>query len=418
MSQDAVHQRAYRLAGRLAAQLELEVEPFAELSLALWQTQGTRCSYAYPLPTTGRWVCDQGSNTTSIFLADVLISKHNQLLSADESHLLLSSVQFPQAVLRFLRPYLPSKPMLLQAAAKVAHVRLPLKDGWLDTQTLQFLPLPYRADHFVFQAAVPHSYKKLMQIDEKTLTQASTQLAQYLSNRDERDWFVRYMGRTLCPADPAKILLCLTDSLEPSLTPGNAAKSTLLRWIQAAVGDSTCSLSSGDALTVARSHMLDKSTVSTACSTGPAIQCFDELTRAQGKGAAQKLDLGKLKFFTSGAKAASLLVAGNVGDWPNLQVLNQEDPAFVRRLVMLPARARFGQDSCADIQTQLERLSAGLCRLFLDGFVEYKHSGSQLLHVPAFLQGSRHALFSFAELQCTPCGRHTCMGAGVPVLPK
>lgn len=145
--------------------------------------------------------------------------------------------------------------------------------------------------------------------------------------------------------------------------------------------------------------MLAKSTLSTACSTAPAMQFFDELTRAQGKGAAQKLDLGKLKFFTSGARAASLLVAANVGDWPDFQVLNQEDPAFIRRLVMLPARARFGQDSCADIHIKLERLSAGLCRLFLDGFVEYKHAGNQLLHVPACMQSFKDLVMRCSTLQ-------------------
>jgi hypothetical protein len=307
MSQEPVHQIAYRLAGRLAAELEIEVKPFAALPMALWQSQGTRCSYAYPLATTGSWVCDQGANSTSMFLADVLISQHNQLLSADESHLLASTVQFAQAVLRFLRPYLPSQAMLMQASAKVAQVRMSFKDGWMCTRTLQFQPLPYRADHFVFQVTVPHSCKKLMQLDKENLAKTSTQLAQYLPNEEERDWFVRYIGRALCPADPLKCMLCLTDSLDTSVTPGNAGKSTLLRWIQAAVGDPSCSLNSGDALTVARSHTLAKHTLSTACSTGPAIRCFNELARAQGRGAAQQLDLGKLKYLTSGAKGASML---------------------------------------------------------------------------------------------------------------
>lgn len=392
MSQEPVHQIAYRLAGRLAAELAIEAEPFAALPLALWQNQGSRFSYAYPLPATGRWVGDQGVITTSMILADLLITKHNHLLSAKESHLLASAVQFPQAVLRFLRPYLPSQAMLMQTSARVAHVRMAFKDGWLDTSTLQFQPLPYCTDHFVFQVTVPHSFKQLMQLDEETLAQTSKQLAEYLPNKEERDWFVTYIGRALCPADPSKCMLCLTDSLEPSLTPGNAAKSTLLQWIQAAVGEAICSLSSGDCLTVARSQTLTKSQLS-------VIQCFDELTRAQGKGAAQKLDLGRVKFLTSGARAASLLVAANVGDWPDLQALNQEDPAFIRRLVMLPARARFGQYSFADFHTQLEGLSADLCRLFLDGFLEYKHSCNQLLHVPASMQTFKDLVMRCSTMQ-------------------
>lgn len=56
---------------------------------------------------------------------------------------------------------------------------------------------------------------------------------------EERDWLIRYLGRCLCPADGSKVLLCLTDSLSVDKHPGNAAKSTLLRWLQNSLGSAT-----------------------------------------------------------------------------------------------------------------------------------------------------------------------------------
>lgn len=251
-----------------------------------------------------------------------------------------ASVHFAQAVLRCMQPYLPCKGMLMQAHRRVAHARLPFKDGWLDASSLAFHALPYPADHYVFSATIPHSYMELIGLTPGYLEETAAQLADYLPLQQEREWLIRYLGRCLCPADGSKALVILTNSLEPTNQPGNAAKSTLMRWVQTALGNSTCAISAGDVLTVGRSHTTTAG--ADQCCDGPSIQCYDELTKAQGNGAAQRLDYGRLKFLTNGSRGQpGMVIAANIGDLPDLLMLQQSDVSFVNRLVTLPARARF-----------------------------------------------------------------------------
>lgn len=63
-------QMPYKLAHRLAMCLRLETDPLALLPLVVWRSQGAQCVYAFPLETTGRWVCDQGASVACMFLAD------------------------------------------------------------------------------------------------------------------------------------------------------------------------------------------------------------------------------------------------------------------------------------------------------------------------------------------------------------
>lgn len=381
------HQLPYKLAHRLAVCLRLEAEPLALLPLVVWRSQGAQCVYAFPLETTGRWVCDQGASVACMFLADFLSSHHRRLLSDREAHLLQASVHFAQAVLRCMQPYLPGKGVLMQAHTRVAHVRLPFKDGWLDAGSLAFNALPYQVDHYVFGATIAHSYEELMGLTPAYLEETAALLADYMPMQQERDWLVRYLGRCLCPADGSKALVVFTDSLDAANQPGNAAKSTLLRWVQTALGNSTCTISAGDLLTVARSHTT--TAVAEENGNGPSIQCFGELTRAQGNGAAQRLDYGRLKFLTNGSRGhPGMVIAANIGDLPDLVTLQQSDAAFVSRVVALPARARFlaATDITFNIHTQLDHLAKGLCRLLLDGFKAYREAGNKLLPVPASMQ--------------------------------
>lgn len=132
-------------------------------------------AYAFPLESTGRWVCEQGATVACMFLVDFLMQYHNHLLSEQE----VSLMQCPQALLRCMRPYLPNKDALMQAHSRVAHMRLPLTDGWLDSSSLTFRTLPYRTNHFVFGATVPHSYKMLMQLTPAYISDTVAQIADY-----------------------------------------------------------------------------------------------------------------------------------------------------------------------------------------------------------------------------------------------
>lgn len=201
--------------------------------------------------------------------------------------------------------------------------------------------------------------------------------------------FIRYVGRCLCPSDAHKLIVGLSDSLDRS--PGNSAKSTLLSWVQSAMSFCSCTLESAHVLTVGRGHKL---TENHCAVDGPVLRLFDELTA--GQTSAEQINCSQLKFLTSGRKGqAAIIVAANTNDWPDLHRLGELDPAFVRRLGMLPARARFygvaepetcSPVDCLDIHQTLDELSPALAKLLLDAWLEYKQAGSKLLPMPTCMQ--------------------------------
>lgn len=390
---------AYTLGLRLADKLRLELEPFQHLPLAVWQDSSGQALYAFPSATTGRWLCAQRSTEASLYLAHWLTTTRSDLLTETDMRM-LQRLQFSQAMLRALKPSLPDRAQLEEACSRVRHTRVPLVDGWIDTQTLTFTPLPYPPQLFVLQPVLRYAYKELMSVPQETLAQALGLLSEYLPVDGERDYFLRYIGRSLGSSDGHKVILALTDSL--ATTPGNSAKSTLLNWVQSTMTPAYCTLESAQLLTVGKSHrLMDR------CQGAepPALKLFDEL--ASGSLAAQQLDCGQLKFLSSGRRnQPAFLLAAKTGDWPNLHALEKADPAFVRRLVLLPARARFQdgpghseQGACEfDIHSKLQQLSPALARLLLDEFLAYKRTGNNLLPIPASMHAFKKEVMVFTAL--------------------
>ena len=89
-----------------------------------------------------------------------------------------------------------------------------------------------------------------------------------------------------------------------------------------------------------------------------------------------------------------------MGDWPDLLRLSDCDPAFIRRLALLPARARFPDTASTDLEgcgpggihQMLDQLSPALARLMLESFLNYKREGSTLLPVPASMEAFKSKL--------------------------
>jgi hypothetical protein len=147
-------------------------------------------------------------------------------------------------------------------------------------------------EHVVLKAALPFCYRQLMEVEPSKIEQAMGVLSDYFPVKQEREWLVSYLGRCLSPHDGSKMLLCLTDSLGD--VPGNSAKTTILNWLQSALGAGSCTIHSGQALTVG--HSMGHAAKSDAASlSGPLIQCYDEVNRCNAKGAsAQQINYGQL----------------------------------------------------------------------------------------------------------------------------
>jgi len=199
-------------------------------------------------------------------------------------------------------------------------------------------------------------------------------LERYLPQAEERAWLLHYLGRCLCPSDGSKLLLFLTDGLD--FSQGNCGKSSLLAWLQMALGPDSALVASGHALTVARSGSL------LASGGTQLLRMFDELGRAAGRSKQQQLDCAILKYLTSGKRnQPATIIAANLTDMPDWQAT--QDPAFMSRTVFMPARARFLDPAAsANIHQSLEQLAPALARILVDECVSYKTCGSQLLPVP------------------------------------
>jgi hypothetical protein len=180
--------------------------------------------------------------------------------------------------------------------SRVRHQRVPFKDGWLDTSTLEFHPLPYPQHLMVTQPAISITYQQLMAVGEADIQEATRVLSTYFPVDAEREWLLRFWGRCLAPHDCCKMLVCLTDSLGDDDKPGNAAKTTLLTWLQSVLGACNCSMQSGHALTLgSSSHTCEPQLI-----TAPLLRCFDEISRTNSTAYAHQLNYGKLKSLTAG----------------------------------------------------------------------------------------------------------------------
>jgi hypothetical protein len=69
-----------------------------------------------------------------------------------------------QCIVASLRPSLPNMQIMQDMWSRVWHRRVPFKDGWLDTNTLQFHPLPYPRHLLVTQPALSITYQELMAV--------------------------------------------------------------------------------------------------------------------------------------------------------------------------------------------------------------------------------------------------------------
>lgn len=384
---------AYELGDHLTKYLRLAEKPLEHLPLAVWQERGcTQASYAFP-SCTGKWVAGQKATDAAIFLLRYLRTHHHELCCINTSR--QNSLQFALSLLRCLRPCLPNRDDVMARLHSVSHTRLSFRDGWLDTSTLQFHALPYRAEHMVFRAAVPFCYADLMQVQCRDIDVAMQLLTQYFPYEQERAWLLRYLGRCLCPADGCKSLVVFTDSL--GSTPGNAGKSSFLSWLHEAMGPASSTIASGQTLTLARSPTAWQKTDSPA---QPLVRVFDELTQCTGRSAKQQLDYGSLKYMCSGQRnRPATIIAANTSDLPSLKVLQGKDPAFVDRLVMLPARARFDGKRNAHLPDQLV---IALARVLVTEFANYKSCGSQLLQMPDSMWAFKNLVMRSSALTTVP----------------
>jgi hypothetical protein len=57
--------------------------------------------------------------------------------------------------------------------SRVRHQRVPFKDGWLDTSTLEFHPLPCPQHLMVTQQAISITYQQLMAVGEADIQEAT-----------------------------------------------------------------------------------------------------------------------------------------------------------------------------------------------------------------------------------------------------
>jgi len=374
---------ACELGAHLTKHLRLLQEPLKHLPLAVWRAEGSeRESFVFPT-STGLWVMGQKATEASVFLMSHLLEHHKQLLTKGQVRLLTTSTPFLQSLLRCLKPNLPRKDAIIRSQAAVAHTRLALRDGWVDTDTMEFHPLPFKSQHMVFQPALPYCYAELEAISLADLEEAHAMFASYLPVQKERCWLLTFLGRCLCPPDGCKAVVVLTDSL--GAPQGNAGKSSLLAWIQACLGTNSCVLNSGQALTNAcTTARTVTAKAHTPCQ--PLIRMFDELSRCNGKAQALQLNYGAIKHMSSGLRQQpATIISANLSDLPDLRQLHTQDVSFVNRLVLLPARGRFvitdSFDSCC-----LDRLTPALAKVLLDAFKDYKRAGSKLLQVPASMQ--------------------------------
>jgi hypothetical protein len=148
--------------------------------------------------------------------------------------------------------------------SRVRHKRVPFKHGWLDTETLEFHPLPYPRKLMVTQPTLNITYQQLMAVSATDMLEATRALSTYSPVASEREWLLRFLGRCLAPHDCCKMLVCLTDSLGDDDKPGNAAKTTLLTWVQSVLGAGNCTMQSGQALALGSSSQASEPQLITA----------------------------------------------------------------------------------------------------------------------------------------------------------
>lgn len=304
------------------------------------------------------------------FLTEHLVVNHcttlSTMLSDEQICGLMSSTQAQLALLRALRPSLASTADLRAASARAAT------DGFWDTSTQRFCPLPFRSEHYV-QATLSVVYADVSNTTHLQLAQATELLATWFPHAQELRFIIRQLSRALAPAhgDTQKAIEVHVDSLDHP--EGNRGKSTFLtRIVQAIFGARLCTLSPGDCLTCGQSSAYTKRMSRAAHPL--ALEAFDEL--AAGRCATKQLDTSALKHMSGGTQSCShlLYVACNPSNLPDLAALATDDPALYNRLVMLPARAVFTQ-CVPGLADTIGRLLPAICRLLLEDHGTYLREG-------------------------------------------
>jgi len=391
---------ACELGAHLTCHLKLLQEPLQHLPLAVWQEEGSSGDvFAFP-SSTGLWVVGQKATEACVFLMSHLLMPHKGLLTSCQLKALKTSMPFLQSVLRCLKPTLPRKDDLLRAHSRVAHTRLALRDGWIDTGTMEFHTLPFNAEHMVFRPALPFCYAtELAAVSQADMEAAHAMLAAYIPVQEERQWLLAFLGRCLCPLTGSKAVLVLTDSL--GVAQGNAGKSSLLAWIHACMGTNSCVLKSGQVLTNACTFKT-KSSSQPQVPDSPLIRLFDELSRCAGKAQAQQLNYGAIKYKSSGRRQQpATIISANLSDLPDLTQVKGQDPSFVNRLVLLPARGRFANTDIFDSHC-LDSLSPALAKILLGAFHDYKRGGDKLPPMPTSMHHFKELVVRASALSSMP----------------
>ena len=311
------------------------------------------------------------------FLTEHVAVHHCQLLSTilpdNLICQLMTSTQAQLALLRALRPSLPTTADLKTAAAKAVALRIPFKDGYIDTKTHSFHPLPFITSHFV-TAVLPFCYADVARASHADTGAGTKLLASWFSDPGELQYLIRQLSRALAPkhGDTQKSIVMYVDTLGQQ--EGNRGKSTFLtRVIHGILGTTLCTVSHGDCLTCGQSstYLKRRGNVPHPVS----VEAFDELST--GNTSAKQLDAGALKHMSGGTANTSnlLMVACNPSNLPDLLSLQQSDPALLSRLVMLPARGVF-TEPVPGFAAKVERLLPALCKLLLDDHKLYLKEGT------------------------------------------
>jgi hypothetical protein len=345
---------AYKLGQQLVRALQLHSHPLRSIPLVV--TDDSSRPYTFP-NQLGRWVPNQGATEAATFLAEHLTVHYDSLLTAAQGEA-LTKPAYQLALLRSLRPCLPDLHHLQAAHRQQHNKRIPVLDGWIDSITCEFTSLPYSPDAIVTWPAINFCYKELLAAAPR-LPDLWQLLHSWFPVEGELRWVLRYLAHTLAPKVTSKLIVLHTDSLGDGAQ-GNRGKSSWLSLLRETFGSRSCSIKSGDALTVARN-----AGQSLEPPYAPCIVCFDELQRP-GASHLRQLDWGLLKGMTSGRPPApAVWICCNPCDLGSLAELQRLDPASYTRLVVLPGRTCF-TESTTDMYVTIEELAPAL------GFCSYR----------------------------------------------
>lgn len=366
-----------RTASTVATHLQVHIHGLQALPLAQACSSQEDRPYTAPDAYLGRWT-SMSATDAAAFLTEHLVTHHcevmSRILSDSQFCSLMSSSQAQLALLRALRPSLPTTTDLRSHAAKAVALRIPFKDGYIDTTTHTFHPLPYRTSDYV-SAVLPLCYADVARVTQADMDAATKLLSSWFGEPAELRYVIRQLSRALAPrhGDTQKAILLHVDTLGASQQEGNRGKTTLLvGLLQGLFGSRLCTVSPGASLTNGQSSAYIKRR---SLARHPiAIECFDELSSSGSQ--AKQLDVSMLKYLTGGNPSTSshlLWIACNPSNLPGLAHLAQTDPAFYSRLITIPARTLF--DSAPHLADNIERLLPAVCKLLLEDHRAYMKEG-------------------------------------------